>query len=374
MSELYVGLMSGTSMDAIDAVVIEFTKAKPRLVHTESTAWTAETRARLLEIITYPESVNLDQIAELDELLGEQFALAVDSLLAASDIQATDISAIGSHGQTIRHCPDAAPPFTWQIGDPNVIAARTGITTVADFRRRDIALGGQGAPLAPAFHKLAFSDAKEIRAVINIGGIANISCLHPNKPVTGFDTGPGNVLMDLWCDLNQGEPYDKNGAWAASAEPNAALLKACLADSYFRQTPPKSTGREYFRLKWLEQNLSGINPQPDPASIQATLCEVTAQSINAAVDEYLPDCSRIILCGGGAHNSHLRTRISDLNADRVVDDTGSYDIEPDWVEAAAFAWMARCAIQNEAIDLVAVTGASEPAVLGTVCHGSTGAA
>lgn len=369
MSEYFVGLMSGTSMDAIDAALVQFKNDKPRLIHARSSAWPEEIRLRLLDLVAHPEGAGLDQIAELDELLGEHFSQAVDGLLKETNTQAIDVLAIGSHGQTIRHCPEADPPFTWQIGNPNIIAARTGITTVADFRRRDIALGGQGAPLAPAFHQLAFASKSDIRAVINIGGIANISCLRPKKPVTGFDTGPGNVLMDLWCDLNRGTPYDDKGDWAASAEPNSELLEACLADNYFKQTPPKSTGREYFRLGWLEQCLSGISPQPDPDAIQATLCEVTAQSITSAVEEYLPECERIVLCGGGAYNAHLRKRISELNPDRVVEDTSKYDIAPDWVEAAAFAWMARCTVRGKPIDLVAVTGASNPAVLGSVYSG-----
>jgi anhydro-N-acetylmuramic acid kinase len=277
------------------------------------------------------------------------------------------VRAVGSHGQTVRHRPRGTHPFTLQIGDANVIAARTGIAVVADFRRRDVALGGQGAPLLPAFHKAAFGDASEERIVVNIGGVANLTLLPAKGEVRGFDTGPGNVLLDHWSREHLHEPYDAEGSFAAGGRVDEALLTHLLADPYFAAPPPKSTGPEHFNGPWLEGALGATRRKPE--DVAATLAELTARSIADATKRQAPGVARVFACGGGAHNKHLMARLAALLPGATLASTTSLGIDPDWVEAAGFAWLARETLQRRPGNLPSVTGAAQYSVLGAIYPG-----
>ncbi len=365
MSDCFIGLMSGTSTDGVDATLLEFTSVA-RLLSTHFLPYPQTVRKGLLDFAGGKYAGDaIDQLGALDNALGELFAEAALAVLAKTRLSRTDIGAIGSHGQTVRHRPAGQYPFTLQIADPNVIAARTGIATVADFRRRDVALGGQGAPLVPAFHNAMFADHKEARVVVNIGGIANVTLLPAERGrVSGFDTGPGNLLMDAWSRAYLQQSHDENGAFAASGTVNAALLQALLADEYFQRRPPKSTGREHFGEVWLAEKLRGRNLAP--ADVMATLCELTAYSIANAIASHAPHAARVLLCGGGAHNAHLLKRLAADLPQRIITTTEDFGIHPDWVEAAAFAWLARETLAGRPGNLPAVTGARRPAVLGAI--------
>jgi anhydro-N-acetylmuramic acid kinase len=278
----------------------------------------------------------------------------------------SDITAIGSHGQTVRHRPDAAHPFTWQIGDPNRIAEITGIDTVADFRRRDMAARGQGAPLVPPFHEALFRVANETRVVLNVGGISNVTVLPAaaDEPITGFDTGPGNCLMDAWCLAETGEAFDRDGQWARRGKPVEALLEALGRDPYFSRPPPKSTGREYFNLQWLEGSLAGA----DPADVQRSLLELTAASVVAAIGQWAENSERIIVCGGGRLNGLLMERLSSLSS-IPVETSEMHGFDGDAMEAAAFAWLAARHLDGLPGNAPAVTGADGPRVLGSLYPG-----
>lgn len=366
MADYYVGLMSGTSVDGIDVGLARIRSGKFEFVAGQCASWPAEVAKLLRHAIEHPAAVTLDSIGDLDTAIGLCFATATLEMLVQQKIAARDVAAIGSHGQTVRHRPDARRPFTMQLGDPNVIAARTGITTVADFRRRDIALGGQGAPLASAFHKAAFSSSEEDRAVINVGGISNVTLLGADNSVSGFDTGPGNTLMDQWIQQHLGEPYDAEGDWAASGKVDMQLLSRLRADDYFHLEPPKSTGREYFNLQWLTGHLLTLSDPPEPPDVQATLCDLTARSIADAVTSHGPGTSRCILCGGGARNWHLIHRLRAMMPGVEIQTTADFGLEPAWVEAATFAWLAYRTIHGKAGNLPDVTGARKDAILGGV--------
>jgi anhydro-N-acetylmuramic acid kinase len=367
----YVGLMSGTSMDAVDAVLAEIdADGRIRVVAAHTAAMPASLGARLRRLARPragagpdgdPGADPLDELGELDRLVGELFADAVMSLLEASGVAPAAVRAVGSHGQTLRHRPRAAAPFTLQVGDPNVIAARTGITVVADFRRRDMALGGEGAPLAPGFHQAVFSHPEEYRAVLNLGGVANLTLLRPGAAVTGFDTGPANTLMDAWARRHLDRDFDADGAWAASGRPAAALLDALQAHPFLARPPPKSTGPEDFTLDWLELAIRSVGPVA-PADVQATLCEFTAVTIAAALGADRP--ARVIACGGGIHNRHLLARLAARLPGTRLESSAAHGVDPDQVEAAAFAWLAARHLAGLAGNLPAVTGALAPAVLG----------
>jgi anhydro-N-acetylmuramic acid kinase len=363
MSDLYLGMLSGTSIDGVDAVLAEIGDNDCRIVEAKTTPFRPALHARLQKLVEAPET-SLRALGALDVAVGRFFAECALDVIAAAGIKPTDVAAIGSHGQTVYHDPLGAEPFSLQLADPNSIAARTGITTVADFRRLDIALGGQGAPLVPAFHAWRFSDANEARAIVNIGGIANITVLAPARDVRGFDTGPGNTLLDLWIKRCKGQPFDDEGKWAASGNVDARLLDACLADPFFRAPVPKSTGRELFNFAWLERRLELARELPD-VDVQATLSEVTAATIAAAIRAELPACREVIVCGGGAYNNDLMSRLRRLTDARVTT-TASYGVAPDWVEGAAFAWLARARILGFPGNLPTVTGARRPAALGGV--------
>ncbi len=367
MREYYIGLMSGTSSDGVDATLVEFSPA-PRLHASHFLAYPQQLRSRVLAFAAgHYHGDAVDELGRLDTELGEAFAAAALALIKASGVQHNEIRAIGSHGQTVRHRPDPPHPFTLQIADPNIIAARSGLPTVADFRRRDVALGGQGAPLVPAFHRAVFADRSEPRVVVNIGGIANITLLPAaDGKVSGFDTGPGNVLMDLWSDRHLHKPHDDNGDFAASGRVDKPLLQALLADEYFQRAVPKSTGPEHFNADWLTGKLS--DRKLAAADVMATLCELTAHSIGDAVKRHAPETKRLLLCGGGVHNNQLLQRLTTQLPGCTLDSTEVFGIPPDWVEAMAFAWLAHETLAGRPGNLPAVTGAKQTAVLGAIYH------
>jgi anhydro-N-acetylmuramic acid kinase len=367
MRELYVGLISGTSIDGVDAVLTQIDESSCVIRSAATTEYPEQLLARVRKLIETPQTT-LRELGTLDHALGRFFARCACELIERAGVARSEVEAIGHHGQTVFHEPAGEEPFTMQIGDPNIVAARTGITTVADFRRIDMAVGGQGAPLVPAFHAWRFTDASEARAVVNIGGIANITALAPGRSPLGFDTGPGNTLLDLWVRRCRGEPYDSNGRWASSGRVDAALLEAFLAEPYFAAAAPKSTGRELFHMAWLDARLATARA-PAEADVQATLAELTAATIVTAIGDNLPDCSRVIVCGGGAHNADLLARIQRRMRARV-ETTDSYGISPDWVEGAAFAWLARARLRTLAGNVPSVTGARRSAVLGGVYWGA----
>lgn len=364
MADYYIGLMSGTSTDALDAVLVDFSVNPPRLVASHSHELDEALRRDILAL-AQPGDNELDHLAQLDVRMGSLSASVCNELLDKAGIPGSEIRAIGSHGQTVRHAPDAEHPYTMQIGDPNTIAQLTGITTVADFRRRDMVVGGQGAPLVPAFHRALFHSSDKNRVVLNIGGIANISILpaETSQPVSGFDTGPGNMLMDAWTHLYLNKPYDTDGEWARGGTLDMELLNDLLADPYFSMEPPKSTGRERYNLQWLQNHLSGAHSAQD---IQTTLCELTAASIAYGVLQYAADTEEIFVCGGGAHNSYLMERLSFYLEGCHIASTAELGLEPQWIEAMAFAWLARQTINGLSGNLPAVTGANLPVILGGI--------
>jgi len=360
MSELYIGLMSGTSGDGIDSVIVDLSQNMPIVTASLYQPYNKEISNSILSLA---KSSN-DEIAKLGELdvkLGQEFAKTVNKLLSNANISPENIKAIGSHGQTIRHIPEKQ--YTLQIGDPNIIAANTGITTVSDFRRKDMAHGGQGAPLTPVFHKEVFASRDVNRAVVNIGGIANATFLACNSDnVIGFDTGPGNTLLDAWAKKNINKSYDENGDWAATGKTNRELLKHLLKDKYFSLKSPKSTGPEYFNLEWLNNYLP---KQHNPADIQATLVELTATTIANAIKEKFNDYE-LLICGGGVQNQFLMQRLQELAKPNEVFSTEKYGINPDLLEAIAFAWLAKQTINKNTINFSKVTGSKQPCILGGV--------
>lgn len=367
-STLYLGLMSGTSADGIDAALVRFTETSSplrcELVMGRTFPWDVALREELIALGQGADATSLDALGSLDAQIALAFADAALNLIAAADLSRSSVAAIGSHGQTIRHRPHATPPFTWQLGDGNVIAERTGIQTVADFRRRDVAAGGHGAPLMPAFHAALLRAPDENRAVLNLGGIGNFTLLPKHGDVRGFDTGPANALMDAWCERHTGKPFDAAGAFAASGQVDDALLSRLLADPWFSLPPPKSTGREQFHLRWLEAQLDGRDQAP--ADVQATLLELTAITVADALRATQPDTQRVLICGGGVHNRLLTARIAAHLPRIQVESTATHGLDPDYVEAMGFAWLARETLTGRPGNLPSVTGAKGPRVLGAV--------
>jgi anhydro-N-acetylmuramic acid kinase len=364
-SEIYVGLMSGTSLDGIDVAIVDFGNFPPRIIHGHTTPYPDSVRQRLRDLCQSP-STTLENLYGLDAELGELYADAVIQALIVASLDTDRVIALGCHGQTIRHSPDSATPFTAQIGDPNRIAALTGITTVADFRRKDIALGGQAAPLAPAFHRYLFRSDEDNRVLINIGGIANISYLpaNPGQPVLGFDTGPGNTLLNYWNEKHRGSAFDDGGAWASSGAVIDSLLERMIAEEdYFRLDPPKSTGTEYFNSNWL---LKFLNEKYDANDVQATLVELTTITIAGAISRLPQRSESFYVCGGGAHNEYLLERLKgNLPAGKMAT-TEALGLDPDFVEAAAFAWLARERINLRAGNIAEVTQARQACILGGI--------
>ena len=361
MTDYYVGLMSGTSMDGIDAVLVSFADKSVTVEETHSHPYPSDLRDALLAEIGKPLTEPVDPSGDLDRAVGECFADAALQLLGKTSICVGQVACIGSHGQTLRHCPDANPPFTLQIGDPLIIARAADIPTVADFRTADIKAGGQGAPLVPPFHEWLFRSADADRVVLNVGGIANITVLPAVGDVTGFDTGPGNGLMDSWIRKHRGDRFDAGGNWAASGSVNEPLLHRMLADPYFAERPPKSTGFEYFNQSWIDSFNAG---DVAPEDVQATLCELTAQSIAASVSTHAPGTTELFICGGGVHNEHLMSALARILSETRIASTSVAGLHPDWVEACAFAWLARATQNGRPGNLPSVTGANKSVILG----------
>lgn len=366
---LYIGLMSGTSMDAVDAALVDIEADTCRLIAQHNQPIPPPLGQRLQRLIQ-SETFEVRELGSLDVEIGRLFAAAANRLLQQTHIDKGGIEAIGSHGQTVFHAPDSEPPFTLQIGDPNTIAQLTGITTVADLRRRDMVVGGQGAPLATAFHNHHFRSPDHDRVILNIGGIANITVLpaEPQAPVLGLDTGPGNCLMDDWIRQQRGEPYDSDGHWGAGGRVDEALLSRLLADPYFARAAPKSTGREYFHLSWLARHQAD---EASPQDVQATLAALTIESISRAIERFAPDTQEVFVCGGGAYNALLLQGLKGRLAQMRVDTSAALGVPPEWVEAAAFAWLAQQTLARRPGNLIEVTGAAEPVILGGIYPGSS---
>jgi anhydro-N-acetylmuramic acid kinase len=360
---MYLGLISGTSMDAIDAALVDFDVAPLRTIATSATPFEPSLKRRISALIDDADHVALDEVGEIDVELGRALADAALTLMASAGVSAGQVTAIGSHGQTLRHRPDLAAPFTWQIGDPNILAERTGVSVVADFRRRDVAAGGQGAPLLPVFHDQVFRSDSEDRVIVNLGGIANITILTRDAGVTGFDTGPANRLLDAWISLHEGKDFDAGGAWAATGQVDDTLLRELLDEPYLRAAPPKSTGRELFNLSWLQSKLGLFSRQP--RDVQATLQQFTARSVADAVRQFAPGAA-VYVCGGGAHNLALLDAIALLIAPNRVASTEGLGLDPDYVEAVAFAWFAKRTLAGLPSSAGGVTGAKGARILGGV--------
>jgi len=349
-------------MDGIDAALMDFSTSPPKLIYSCSKPWSRDLHSNLLATRKLSDDA-LGHLQVLDTEIGEAFANVSNEMLKKTGIAATNIIAIGSHGQTVRHRPNATKPFSLQLGKASVLANLTGIKVISDFRTADIEAGGQGAPLAPAFHAAAFRTSSEKRAILNIGGIANITVLPEDKTklVRGFDSGPGNTLMDAWILKTKSTSYDLSGSFARKGKINEALLASFLSDAYFQKKPPKSTGFEDFNLNWINTHLKDNLPAED---VQATLCELTAVSITDAIHRCGLSNARILVCGGGIHNTYLMERIKYHMKGGVVESTDKLGINPDFVEAIAFAWLARQTIKRLPGNLPSVTGARKAVVLG----------
>lgn len=358
--ELFIGIMSGTSLDGIDAVLVATDGKQAELKATTTQAFNAQLRQQLLTLAG-GAAITAQQWGELDAELGQAYADIVLQLLDESDTPAKQVRAIGCHGQTVWHQPTAALPFSLQLGDANRIAALTNIVTINDFRRKDMALGGQGAPLVPAFHQQVLSNNKQVRIVVNIGGIANITVLEPEQAVVGYDVGPGNMLMDMWCKQHCGHAFDKDAVFGLQGKVNPSLLASLLSEPWLALPAPKSTGRELFSAHWLAQHL----PQAiTPADVQATLAEFSAQAIANEVNKW--PAGELLVCGGGGHNPLLMQRLTALLPKWRVDTTTSAGVDMDAMEAMAFAWLAHQTLNGLAGNVAAVTGASRPAILGAI--------
>lgn len=357
----YIGVMSGTSLDGLDIALIEQSPAI-RLIATHYISMPETLRAELLSLCASgPDEIARSAMAQQHWV--KLAAQGIHSLLQQQQLQAQDIRAIGSHGQTVRHEPSRG--FTVQIGNPALLTELTGITVISDFRSRDVAAGGQGAPLVPAFHEALFEQRSGKRAVLNVGGFSNLSLIETAKPVAGFDCGPGNVLLDAWIQTQRAETFDRNGQWAASGQLDQALLKTLLSDPFFATQGPKSTGREVFNLQWLNQHLAQ-HPAIPAENVQATLLELTALTIVDSLLAAQVGTQELLVCGGGAHNGTLMRRISALLPGTQVNSTAVYGVDPDWIEAMAFAWLAHCCLEGIAANRPSVTGARGLRVLGAI--------
>jgi len=369
-SALYLGMISGTSADGIDVAIARFHDApapRAELAFGRTYAWDPALREVLVELGQRAPALSLDEIGTLETRIGQAFADAAESAIRDSGIDRAALGAIGSHGQTLRHRPDGPRGdgenrFTLQLGDASLIAETTGVRTVADFRRRDVAAGGHGAPLLPALHAALLAAPGEDRAVLNLGGIANLTLLPADGgAVRGFDTGPANGLMDAWCLRHTGWPYDRGGSFGASGRVD--LLARLCDEAYFALPPPKSTGRDQFHLGWVESKLAG---HETPADVQATLLALTTMTVADALRATLPGARRVIACGGGVHNPALMHALADALPDVVVESTAAHGIDPDMVEALGFAWLARQTLLGRPGNLPSVTGARGPRVLGAI--------
>ncbi len=358
--ELFVGLMSGTSLDGVDAVLVELSGPRPRLLAAAHRPFDASLRVALLALNAAGES-EMERSALLGNELARRYADATAQVLRAAGVEASSVRAVGCHGQTVRHRPERG--YTIQLGNAALLAELSGISVIADFRSRDVAAGGQGAPLVPAFHAAVFAHPAEDRVALNLGGIANLTWLPRADHVSGFDTGPGNCLLDLWAVRHLGTAIDEGGEWAAGAKPIEHLLERMLAEPFFAAPPPKSTGRDLFNARWLRDKGSDGEP---PRAVQATLLELTARTVRDSVARFCGSADRVILCGGGTRNRALMRRIGELFAPAAVETSALHGVDPSHVEATAFAWLAQRALQNTPGNLPAVTGARGPRVLGAI--------
>lgn len=369
--DIFIGVMSGTSLDGVDLVAVSF---EPLALHATLTVPFPQALRDDLIDLTLPADNEIERMGVADVALARLIGESVNQLIAENQMDKDEIVAIGSHGQTIRHRPESG--FSLQIGDPNLIAELTGLPIIADFRRRDMAAGGQGAPLVPAFHQAIFQDRSVNRIILNLGGMANISVLPAGQPekVFGFDTGPANILMDAWCFQETGQTFDQDGAWAATGEVNDPLLNQLLSHDYFARPFPKSTGREDFNLAWLQQQIIDLKQIENgldtisPQDIQATLLQFTAQTVIDAINQTKVETGELWLCGGGAYNLALWQAIANGLPDWSLKSTANIGLAPTWVEATAFAWLARQRIHGLSGNLPAVTGAQGLRVLGTLTH------
>lgn len=358
---LYIGVMSGTSLDGLDIALVA-QEQSTRLVASHYVPLPASLKAELLALCA-PGPDEVARVALAENAWAGLAAEGIEHLLRSAGVSPSAVRAVGSHGQTIRHEP--ARGFTVQIGNPALLAERCGITVVGDFRRRDVAAGGQGAPLVPAFHEALFASQGDAIAVLNLGGFSNLSLIRPGLPVLGFDCGPGNVLLDAWINACQGQAFDKDGAWAAGGTVDDALLQRLLGDPFFSATGPKSTGREVFNLPWLRAHLSH-HPKVAHADVQATLLELTARTVVDALAHEMPRPDGLFVCGGGAHNHALMKRLQALVGDAPVRSTQALQVDPDWMEAMAFAWLAHCCLEGIPANRPEVTGAKGLRVLGAI--------
>ena len=364
--ELFAGVMSGTSLDGVDAVIADFSPASGKCCETLGAAhvgYPTLVRDELLALQT-PGANELARAGAAANMLAELYADAIGRALVAGKLERDAVAAAGVHGQTLRHRPDRG--WTLQLNNAARVAEKADMTVVADFRSRDVAAGGQGAPLVPAFHAALFRRDDVDRVIVNLGGIANITILPRDGAVSGFDTGPGNVLSDQWCARQRGDPYDAQGAWAATGKADKKLLDALLTDPFFAQTPPKSTHRDRFNVAWLKQKLEAAGWKGDSEDVQATLVALTARTIADAVRRYAPSTQEVLACGGGANNATLMRALAAELKPRRVDTTLSEGVPVEHVEALAFAWLAREALAGKPGNLPAVTGAKGPRILGAI--------
>lgn len=368
MTRHFLGMISGTSVDGVDAVVCRFGDRSCEIVQAQTFAYPPAIESRIQALIQSGQG-QLAEIGAIDVAVGRFFADCAVAIIRAAGIDPVEVAAIGHHGQTIWHEPNPPEPFSWQIGDPNSVAAITGIDTVADLRRQDMAFGGQGAPIVPAFHQWLFASDDAARVVLNVGGIANLTLLAPGREVLGFDTGPANTLLDAWTRQCLDQPFDANGHWAASGTVDDTLLGVLLDDPYFAAQAPKSTGRERFNETWLEQKLATIDRKPAEEDVAATLVDLSAHSIVDAIATLELPAYELFACGGGTKNLTLMRRIGEI-AGVTPKTTAAFGLDPDWVEGAAMAWLARARIEQAAGNVPTVTAAREARVLGGLYSGA----
>ncbi len=360
---LFIGMISGTSRDGVDTALVSFEGGMPRLHGKQCLPYPPDLADSLQIMIGAGRKPSVKELETVDDCLADFFSQAVQALLEKVGLESAAVTAIGSHGQTVWHNPAGTDPESIQLGNPQHIASNTGIVTIGDFRHADIKAGGQGAPLAPLLHHALFKPSSGTRVVLNLGGIANISILNSNDSVSGFDTGPANCLLDAWIWEQRGESYDKEGDWSAGGTVNRLLLLNLLRDPWFKKSPPKSTGVEHFNLQWLKQR-ERVN-SIDPRDVQATLAQLSASTVASAIAPSSP--ADILVCGGGAHNIDLLRRIQDLLPGIPILSTAIQGLDPDWVEAVLFAWLARERLAGKVQDTRKITGAGQPVLLGQIC-------